>query len=431
MNTGHIIQLIILVVLVMLSAFFSSAETSLTCANRVRIRALSEQGNKAAKILEKILENPGKMLSTILIGNNIVNISASSLTTTLTISMFGNTAVGIATGIFTLVVLLCGEILPKTVATLNAEKIALSYSYIIWALMYILTPVIFIVDKLSNLLLRILGIDPTVRANSMTESELKTYVDVSHEEGVIETEEREMIFNVFDFGDSTASDIMTPRVNMTAIDVNATYDELKKLFRQTMYSRIPVYENGIEHIIGVVNLKDFFKKGQSEHFSIRSIMRDVYYTYESKKNSDLLMEIRQRSYNLVIVVDEYGDSVGLITLEDMLEEIVGDIRDEYDEDESEFLKEIAPNTYRIAGSMKLDDINDTLDTNFDSENYDSIGGLIIEILDRLPNPREIITLKGGEKIRVGKLKEHRIEWVTLELPKPSDEDNGNKEQSAS
>lgn len=434
MSTSHMIQLVILILLAVLSAFFSSAETSLTCANRVRIRTLAEEGSKKAMIVERILENPGKMLSTILIGNNLVNISATSLATTFTIDLFGSAAVGIATGILTLVILLFGEIVPKTMATLNAEKIALAYSYIIYALMFVMTPVIFVVDKLSNALLRLLGIDPNVRTSGMTETELKTYVDVSHEEGVIEAEEHEMILNVFDFGDSTASDIMIPRIDMTSIDVNASYDELKRLFQRTLYSRIPVYEGETINIIGLVNLKDFFTVVPDENFSIRSILRDAYYTYETKKTSDLLMEIRECSHNLVIVVDEYGDSVGLITIEDLLEEIVGEIRDEYDEDESEFLREIAPRTYKIAGSMKLDDINDALDTHYASEDYDSIGGLMIESLDRLPAAWEKITLPDGSTLQASKVSGHRIEWVTLTLPEPEEdsetEENADRQQNS-
>lgn len=431
MNTNNIVQLVVLLILVLLSAFFSSAETALTCANRVRIRSLSEDGSKSAAIVERILEKPGKMLSTILIGNNLVNISATSLATTFTIGLFGNTAVGIATGLLTLVVLLFGEIVPKTIATLNAEKIALTYSYLIYALMFLLTPVIFLVDKLSNGILRLIRIDPTLRSVGMTEHELKTYVDVSHEEGVIESEEREMIFNVFDFGDSLAKDIMIPRIDMTMIDVNAAYKELQSLFTKTMYSRIPVYENETEHIIGVVTLKDFFNKARHGEFSIRSIMREVYYTYESKKTSDLMVEMREGAYSLAIVIDEYGDGVGLITLEDLLEEIVGEIRDEYDEDEKEFLKEIAPRTYRIEASMKLDDVNNAIGTDFDSEDYDSIGGLMIECLDRLPNTREMVTLPGGEMLRAGKVRNHRIEWVTLKLPDSAQKEEASQNSSVS
>lgn len=232
MDTPGVIQLVVLIVLVFLSGFFSSAETALTTVNRVRIRALEEDGNRRAAKVNRILDSYSKMLSTILIGNNIVNLSASALATTLAIRI--NLAVGIATGILTVVILLCGEIVPKTWAMLYSEKLSLLYSDIIFGLMHILTPVIFVVDKLSNGILRLLHIDPNKKVSTMTETELKTYVDVSHEDGVIETEEREIIYNVFDFSDALTKDIMIPRINMTTINVDATYDQVLLVFRESM-----------------------------------------------------------------------------------------------------------------------------------------------------------------------------------------------------
>lgn len=421
MDTSGVIQLVILVVLLVLSAFFSSAETALTTVNKIRIKALCEEGNKNARRLEKVLDSSSKMLSTILIGNNIVNISATSLATSLTISIWGNAAVGIATGILTILVLLFGEIVPKTWATLNAERLSLIYCYPISALMFLLTPVIFLVDKMANFLLCLGGIDPNAKVNIMTESELKTYVDVSHEDGVIESEEREMILNVFDFGDSYAKDIMIPRIDMCMVDVETGYREVFNLFKETMYSRIPVYENDTDNIIGVITLKDFFLVTRKTDFKIRDILRETYYTYEYKKTDDLLMEMREGAINIAIVLDEYGASVGLITLEDLLEEIVGEIRDEYDESEDELVKEIDERTYLVEGSMKIDDINDSLDTTLDSENYDSIGGLLLEGLDRLPKAGEEITLEDGTKLIATTVKNNRIEKVTLILPTPEDE----------
>lgn len=421
MDTSGVIQLIVLAILILLSAFFSSAENSLTTVNRIRIKTLVDEGKRSAIILEKILERPGKMLSTILIGNNIVNISATSLATTLTIRLLGDAWVGLATGALTIVVLLFGEIIPKTWAINNAEKIALAYSYFIHGLMWLLTPVIFLVDKLVNAFLWLLHVDPNKKSSYMTESELKTYVDVSHEDGVIESEEREMILNVFDFGDSCAKDIMIPRIDMTIIDVEASYRELHNVFKETMYSRIPVYENDTDHIIGIVTLKDFFLATKKTDFSIRDILRETYYTYEYKKTNDLLMEMREGAINIAIVLDEYGASVGLITLEDLLEEIVGEIRDEYDEEEKELIKELEQGVYLVEGSMKLDDINDAIETTLDSENYDSIGGILIETLDRLPNPGEEITLSDGTKLVASVVNKNRIEKVTLTLPKPDSE----------
>ncbi len=412
----NIIQLIVIVILLMLSAFFSSAETSLTTVNKVRLKSLEEQGNKNAKRVLKILENYGKMLSTILIGNNIVNIFASSLTTTLVIDVFGNAAVGIATGILTILVLLFGEITPKTLAMLNAEKIALLYSPIIKFLMFILTPVIFLVDKISVAIMWILRIDPNKKNSSITEHELKTYVDVSHEEGVIETEEREMIYNVFEFSDAVAKDIMIPRIDMTTASVDCTYKDLISIFKESMYTRIPVYENDNDNIIGLVNIKDLIGLDNTCDFKIQDVLREAYYTYEYKKTADLLMEMRASTMNVAFVLNEYGATVGMITLEDLLEEIVGEIRDEYDGDEAELIQQIDENIYLVEGSLKLDDINDAIGTDFASEDYDSIGGLIIESLDRLPEDKESVTLEDGTLLQVDGISQNRITKVLITLP---------------
>ncbi len=415
MDTYSITQCIVIFVLLCLSAFFSSAETSLTTVNTIKIRSLADAGNKRAITLLKIIDNHGKMLSTILIGNNIVNIVASSLTTTLSIKIFGNYAVGIATGILTLVILLFGEIVPKNMAMFKSEELALLYSPIIYILMFILTPVIFIIDKVANVILIALKIDPKHR-NAMTETELRTYVDVSHEDGVIESEEKEMIYNVFDFSDSVAKDIMIPRIDMICIEENAGYDKLMALFRESMYTRIPVYKEEHENIIGLVNMKDFILVNDKSTFHVSDIIRDAYYTYEYKKTADLLLELRETTNNVAFVLSEYGACVGMITLEDLLEEIVGEIRDEYDADEDEFIKKVGKNSYLIDGSRKLDDINDELDTDLSSEDYDSIAGLVLQILDRMPVLNDEVVTEDGIKIKVEAVHQNRITKVLLRLP---------------
>ena len=338
MDTPGAIQIVILVVLLILSGFFSSAETALTTLSSVKVRALvDENPTRRILTLQKILDNKSKLISAILIGNNIVNISASSLMTSLVIRVWGNAAVGIGTGILTMFVLVFGEIVPKTWAMCNNEKLSLAYSRVIYLLMQLLTPIIFIIDKISGLFLGILHIDSSCRA-IMTENELKTYVDVSHEDGVIEQEEKKLIYNVFEFGDSVAKDIMIPRIDMTTVDVNATYKELLAIFRESMYTRIPVYENEIDNIIGIVIVKDFLLINDTQHFKIRDIMREGYYTYEYKKTADLLIEMRLITSNVAFVLNEYGATVGMITVEDLLEELVGEIRDEFDADEAELLK---------------------------------------------------------------------------------------------
>jgi CBS domain containing-hemolysin-like protein len=385
------------------------------------MRALEEEGSRKAARVNKILGSYSKMLSTILIGNNIVNLSASALATTLAMRI--NLAVGAATGILTLTVLLFGEIVPKTWAMLSSEKLSLRYSGVIYALMTVLTPVIFVIDKLSLAILFLMGIDPGKKASPMTETELKTYVDVSHEDGVIESEEREMIYNVFDFSDALAKDIMIPRINMVTVGVDDTYDEVLSVFRESMYTRLPVYQDDKDNIIGLINIKDFILSDNSCDFNVRNILRDAHYTYEFKKIADLMYELREKTMNVAFVLNEYGATVGMITLEDLLEEIVGEIRDEYDDDEEELIQAVDDNSYLVEGSMKLDDINDALGTSLDSEDYDSIGGIIIEQLDRLPEDNEEVTLENGIKLKVQGIDQNRIIKVLMILP----EDTGNAE----
>ncbi|MHA9737788.1 HlyC/CorC family transporter [Robinsoniella peoriensis] len=416
MDSSDAIQLGVLIALIGLSAFFSSAETSLTTVNKIRIKTLADQGNKRAVTLLKVIDDSGKMLSAILIGNNIVNLSASALATTLALNIWGNAAVGIATGVLTLLILLFGEITPKTLATLYAERLSMGYAGIILFMMRALTPVIFLINKLSYVCLRILRIDPSAKMNAMTEHELRTIVDVSHEEGVIESEERQMIYNVFDFGDSQAKDIMVPRVDMVSIDINSTYDEIIDVFEQEKFTRLPVYEESPDNVIGIINVKDLLFCKPSEEFHIRDIMREPYFTYEYKKTSELMVEMRQDSINFTIVLDEYGATAGLITLEDLLEEIVGEIRDEYDQDEEDLIRSINDLEYVIEGSMKLDDVNDALGLDFDSEDYDSIGGYIIERLDHLPQQGEFVVAENGIRLVVDAVDKNRIDKVHMYLP---------------
>lgn len=422
MDTDSVIRFFILILLLLLSAFFSSAETALTTVNRIRIRTLIEEGNKQAQTVQKILDRYSKMLSTILVGNNIVNISASSLATTLAIDVWGNHAVGIMTGMLTLAVLLFGEITPKTWAMYSSEKISLAYARIIYGLMFLFTPVIFIIDKLAGGIMLLFHINTSAKTTTVTEKDLKTYVDVSHEDGAIETEEREMIYNVFDFSDSEAKDIMIPKIDVTMIDITASYNELLKIFKESMYTRIPVFENDTDNVVGFVNIKDFLFVSNKKEFQVRDIMRDAYYTYEYKKTADLMMEMRKATMNVAFVLNEYGACVGMITLEDLLEEIVGEIRDEYDEDEEKLIQEVGVRQYLVEGSMKLDDINDALNTELSSEDYDSVGGILIGALDHLPQQGETITTPDGITIRAELINQNRIEKVLLTLPEPEAED---------
>ena len=413
----HSIRLTVLVLLVLLSAFFSSAETALMTANKVKMKALSDEGNKRAGLVLKICEDTQRMLSAILIGNNIVNLSASALMTIYVTDRFKvSYAVSIGTGILTLVVLIIGEIIPKTVATAHAETISLLYARIILCLITVVTPISFIINGIATGILKLLRIDTSSR-QAMTENELKTYVDVSHEDGVIETGEKQIIYNVFDFSDAVAKDIMIPRIDMSCVSSEATYDEVMKIFKEEMYTRIPVYEgNEQDNIIGLINIKDLILIEDTDNFRISDNLRKAYYTYEFKKTADLLMEMRERSHNVAFVLSEYGTCVGMITLEDLLEEIVGEIRDEYDSDEAQLIKDLGGNRYLVEGNMKLDDINDALGTELDSEDYDSIGGLMIENLDRLPGYGETVTLDDGTTLTARGIKRNRITKVLMVVP---------------
>jgi putative hemolysin len=419
LDSGVAIQFGILIILILLSAFFSSAETALTTINKIKIMGLAEEGSKRAKTVLKVTEDSGKMLSAILIGNNIVNLSAASLTTTIALDIWGNAAIAIASGVLTVLILIFGEITPKTLATIHSEKLSLTYAGVILFLMRVLTPVIFIINQLSMLVLRAMRVDPSAKLSTMTEHELRTLVDVSHEDGVIESEERQMIYNVFDFGDSQARDIMVPRVDMVSIDVNSTYEKIIDIFKQEKFTRLPVYEGSTDNVIGVINVKDLLFHNSAEDFSVRSIMREPYFTYEYKKTSELMVEMRQDSINFTIVLDEYGATAGLITLEDLLEEIVGEIRDEYDKDEEELIRQLNDREVIVEGSLKLDDLNDALGLDLDSEDYDSVGGYVIERLDHLPKAGEFIVDDNGIRMVVDSVDKNRIDKVHLYLPETS------------
>lgn len=412
MDSGQALQILIVIGLLALSAFFSSSETAMMAVNKIRVRNLADAGLSSAQTLMKVLDNQPKMLSAILIGNNIVNISASSLATILVTRAFGDMYVGVGTGILTLLVLIFGEITPKTSATLYSETMALRFAKPIYMIMQVLTPVIFIVDKLSQGVLRLLHVDPNKKQDAITEDELRTIVEVSHEEGVIESDEKKMIYNVFDFGDSVAKDIMVPRIDMTFIDVDATFSEVIEVFREVKYTRYPVYEETTDNVIGIINIKDLLLTENQKKFCIRDYLREPLYTYEFKKTAELMVELRKTQNNIAIVLDEYGATAGLITLEDMLEEIVGEIRDEYDEDEEDLIRRIGPREYVVEAAMKLDDLNDQLGLDLESEDYDSIGGFIIGLLDHLPEEGEEVTHKTFRFV-VDKVDRNRIDKIHL------------------
>ena len=425
MDSSDAMQLLILVILLALSAFFSSAETALTCVNKIRIRGLAEEGDKRAILVKELTDNPSKMLSAILIGNNIVNLSASSLSTMLATKIAAqlgagtNTAtfVGLATGILTILILIFGEITPKSAATINAEKIALGDAAIIYWLTRILTPAIFVINHLSYGVMRLMGINPNAKTKAMTENELLTVIDVSHEDGVIESEEKEMITNVVDFGDSVASDVMVPRIDIEFMDVESNYEEVLSVFRRDKYSRVPVYEGDKDHVIGVLNLKDVFCYNDiPDNFSIRKILRRPYFTYEFKRISDLMVDMQKNSISMAMVLDEYGAVAGLITLEDLLEEIVGEIRDEYDEEETDDIRKVNDHEYTVDGTTKLEDIDKLLGLHLESEDHE---------LGHIPTEGEYIDIN-GIRFTVMKMDKHRIADIDIRLPEAESEHNASE-----
>lgn len=420
MDSKSTTQLIFLVLLLLLSSFFSSAETAFTTVSRIRMRTLAESGNKKAARVLTITDDMHQMLSAILIGNNIVNLSASSIATALAIKLFGSMGAGIATGILTLLILIFGEISPKTIATVYADKIALAYAPVIYGLMHLLNPVIFIINHLSMGFLKLLRFNPNATETAMTEEEFKTIVDVGHETGVLENSEHEMINNVFDFGDSLAKEIMIPRIDMTFAKIDSSYQELIAIFREDKFTRLPVYEESTDNVIGIINMKDLLLCDDKQNFSVRDLIREPYFTYEQKNTSELFLEMQKNSINIAIVLDEYGVTAGMITLEDLLEEIVGEIRDEYDTDEEDPIIKISEREYYIQGSMNLEDLCEELNLPFQSEDYDTIGGYLIGLLDHVPEKNEIIITKEEILLQVYQMDKNRIEKIYMKLPEQTE-----------
>ncbi|MBR6897958.1 MAG: HlyC/CorC family transporter [Lachnospiraceae bacterium] len=415
MDTADIIRGVVLVILIAMSAFFSSAETALTTVNKIKLRSLAESGNKRARTVLDITEDSGKMLSAILIGNNLVNISASSIATVMAVNIMGSAGAGVATGVLTFLLLIFGEVTPKTRATIHSEKLALRAGGIISALMTVLTPFIFIVNALSALVLRLTGTDPNAKSDAITEEELITFLDVSQEDGVIEKDEKKMINNVVDFGDAVAKDIMIPREDMCLLPVDSSYQRLLFVFRREHFTRYPIYEDTPDNVIGIINVKDIMLANEPDEFDLRDYIRKPHYTYENKKLSEMLTEMRQSGVNLTIILNEYGSCSGMVTMEDLLEEIVGDIRDEYDEEEQNLIREVGENEYLIEGHVKLDDLNDRFELSLESHaEYDSLGGLVIEHLNKMPAVGDEVRYE-NVLLRIEKMQRRRISLIRMTI----------------
>ena len=413
----NLIRLISLLVLIAISSFFSSAETAYSMANRMRLKSMSEDGDKKAAQVLKILDNYPKMLSTVLIGNNIVNIGASAIATLWATDVFGNWAVGVMTGVLTFVVLIFGEIVPKTTVSCNADKYAMAYAPVIRFLMIILTPVVIVINFISGGILKLLKTDPDAKMPAITQRDLIGYVDEGRKEGVIAEDEHEIIHNMFEFSDAVAKDIMVPRLNIVAVPVDAGCKDIMKIVKEDMYTRIPVYEGDTDTIIGLINVKDLIVLESPEDFNMKSLMRDVMYTHELKKTSQLLKEMLKNSEPVAIVLNEYGTTEGMITMEDLMEELVGEINDEYDSPKDNPIRKIADGDYLIDGSCGLADVNDELGTELESDDFDSIAGIVIDHTGgRLPKTGDTVETADGIRIRVARIEGNRIALVRVFLP---------------
>ncbi|SCH30239.1 HlyC/CorC family transporter [Romboutsia sp. Marseille-P6047] len=412
-SSSNLIQIVLLGILLVSSGFFSASETALMSLSKIRIRYMKEEGVKGAKLVGSLIDNPNNLLTSILVGNNVVNIAATSISTSLFMSLYGDGGVPIATAVMTILVLIFGEITPKTIAANNTEKVALVVSKPIKTTIVILKPIVWIFNLITKVIFKVLGVQDKGIQPYITEEELKTMVNVSHEEGVLQMEEREIINNVFQFGDMQAKEAMVQRLDIIAINAEDTYDEIMDLFKNEKLSRLPVYEESIDNIIGILNIKDvvFLEDNEIEKFNIKDYVREAFFTYEFKKITQLLEEMKKEKTQMAIVVDEYGATAGLITVEDLVEVIVGDIDDEYDEEDDE-IQVIKEDEYIVEGSTKITDVNEMIGTKLESEEFDSIGGFIIGHLGRIPDESEVVEVD-NIKLCIESLDKNRIMKIRI------------------
>lgn len=380
-------QVIILIILLLLSGFFSSAETALFSISKTKARHLAKNKGKTYMLIERMKDDPHKLLSTILIGNNIVNIGASALATSVTINIFPNYAVGIATGTMTFLILVFGEVLPKSVATQNNILIARISIYPIYWLSILFYPVI----KFLNFIPMLTG--KIKRAPKVTEEELMTFVEVVEEEGEIKEEEKELIHKIFEFDDTNTSEIMTPRTDMFVIEADEKL-HLENIVKSG-FTRIPVIEKNIDHVIGIINIKDIFlhQATSDTEIDVRKIMTKPYFVPENKKLDKLLHQFKIRKHHMAIVVDEHGGVSGLITLEDALEEIVGEISDETDKEEPHIVK-LKTKEWTVLGKADIDEVNEIIGMDIpDLKEYDTFSGYVLNTIGRIPKENEKIAIE--------------------------------------
>ncbi|MDU5699488.1 MAG: hemolysin family protein [Finegoldia magna] len=387
MDSSSVSQIIALVFLVTMSAVFSSSETAITSVSKIKVRQLDQKDNKNAHLLKKLHDNMQTTISTILIGNNIVNIAASSIATILFTNIFHQNGALISTVVMTVFVLIFGEVLPKTIAQYKNKSVALKFSRFIYFLTIVFKPIVKVLNLLTRLVIK-LFIGEGEDSSTLTEEELKTLVEVSEEEGVLKNQETEIMINALELKETLAVDIMTPRTSMASVDIEDAESDLKEIIKNITYSRIPVYEDSIDDIIGVLHIKELAHKiiEDDRDFKIRDILKPAFYAYEYIPVVDLFKQMRAKNISISIIIDEYGGTSGIVTMEDILEELVGEIDDEYD-NEKEVTK-INDNEYLVDPEMRIDEVNERFDLDIKSDKFDSIGGFVIELLDRMPKSKD-------------------------------------------
>lgn len=387
MDSSSVSQIIALVFLVAMSAVFSSSETAITSVSKIKVRQLDQKDNKNAHLLKKLHDNMQTTISTILIGNNIVNIAASSIATILFTNIFHQNGALISTVVMTVFVLIFGEVLPKTIAQYKNKSIALKFSRFIYLLTIVFKPIVRVLNLLTRLVIK-LFVGEDEDSSTLTEEELKTLVEVSEEEGVLKNQETEIMINALELKETLAVDIMTPRTSMASVDIEDAESDLKEIIKNITYSRIPVYEDSIDDIIGVLHIKELAHKiiEDDRDFKVRDILKPAFYAYEYIPVVDLFKQMRTKNISISIIIDEYGGTSGIVTMEDILEELVGEIDDEYD-NEKEVTK-LSDNEYLVDPEMRIDEVNERFDLDIQSDKFDSIGGFVIELLDRMPKSKD-------------------------------------------
>lgn len=422
------LNVLILVILILLSGFFSASETALTAYRSNNLEKLDEEKNRNAyELLKKWLKDPNEMLTGLLIGNNIVNILASSIATVVIVDYYGknSSSVLLATGIMTVLILIFGEITPKLIARNNSSSIAEVVIVIVYTMTFIIKPIIALLMLISKLIGRILGINLTSSQMMITEEDIISFVNVGNAEGIIEEDEKEMIHSIVTLGETTAKEVMTPRTSMLAFEASKTIDEVWDEIVENGFSRIPVYNETIDDIVGIMYVKDLMdhiKKGNL-NVPIGELVRSTYYVPATKSIIEILKEFRGLQVHIAMVLDEYGGIVGLVTIEDLIEEIVGEIRDEYDDEEEEFFKKIADNEYEVDAMIDIETLDKELGIDLPiSEDYESLGGLIVTELGRVCNVDDEITI-GNMYLKVLEVDKMRISKVLIKiLPEKQEEE---------